>query len=499
MSSLEGGTYNLNNIPPSPSKKTKKQSVTFDEQIKQINSIHLKEITSEPPTVVDIKPQFFTFTSPQKKTPKKQKESKELKKNNTFSDEDKVDSLDQKSSLKMAVEMDDDNLLRPVLKPSVLPKRTTPKKEGKSTYSRRNPPVKTGKSELRFNPLEFKHFGPKKEKFEKTKKVTEGNANNVVDIDKPTQIVLEEQTKCEPVGSTDLYKTEVDGSKEYLVLEDDDGLKRKTTSKTYYCYEEKNNQITLEQHDLDILKNNDMINDTIIDFYSKWIENEEVPTEYKGKCLFMSVLFLTKLQGYFSDLEKALQKEAKENNEHFDDQKLFNEFFLKYKKIRHWLGDADIFKYKFIFLPLHTSSHFSLIVLCFNGVEGFESLVMTEDPQKVDVMKEAPCCLIIDSLGRKFIPDRLKIIIQLFVTAEFKVCKKEIKNISEDMKEYSINCIQQTNFVDCGCYVLYFIRKMACSPSRRLYDLKPIFVQKEAENERQRICEIVEKLEKKDM
>ena len=65
------------------------------------------------------------------------------------------------------------------------------------------------------------------------------------------------------------------------------------------------------------------------------------------------------------------------------------------------------------------------------------------------------------------------------------------------MNEYRLNTIKQTNYVDCGCYILYFIRKIASSSVSSLEDYEHIFNASEAMNERKRIAQIISQLETK--
>ncbi|EKE40122.1 hypothetical protein ENUP19_0046G0041 [Entamoeba nuttalli] len=301
------------------------------------------------------------------------------------------------------------------------------------------------------------------------------------------EIDLEKDDEIEPIKkkkeqlAIDLEKDDFIEKEKPIILEDD-GNSTKDTE--VYFYESDGKDYTLEMSDLDVLNSLEMINDGIIDFYMKYIEDKEMDQTYKGKMLFMSPFFLNKLQSYFSLQEYQL--------EHHNIKK--EELLEKWKQFQSWLKGKNIFEYNYIFLPFHQNSHFSLIIICFDKTSGFSDLNEVDTKQS---LVEAPCYILIDSLHSEFMEDRLKTEMNLFIEEEYFKNYKECIDASEIMKEYKINTVKQKNWVDCGCYMLYYIRKIASQPKRTLKEYQNVFNEKEAEEERKRIGQIISSLNKK--
>ncbi|EDR28410.1 sentrin/sumo-specific protease, putative [Entamoeba dispar SAW760] len=306
------------------------------------------------------------------------------------------------------------------------------------------------------------------------------NKEKEEEIDLEKDVVIETKKKKEQIA-IDLEKDECIGKEKPIILEDDGNSIKETE---VYFYESDGKDYTLEMSDLEVLNGIEMINDGIIDFYMKYIEDKEMDQKYKGKMLFMSPFFLNKLQSYFS-----LQEYQSEH------QNIKREELLeKWRQLQSWLKGKNIFEYNYIFLPFHQNSHFSLIVICFDKTSGFSDLNEIDTKQSLE---EAPCYISIDSLHSEFMEDRLKTEINLFIEEEYFKNYKECIDASDIMKEYKINTVKQKNCVDCGCYMLYYIRKIASQPKRTLKEFQNVFNEKEAEEERKRIGQIISGLNKK--
>ncbi|KAL7721719.1 Ulp1 protease family [Entamoeba marina] len=168
----------------------------------------------------------------------------------------------------------------------------------------------------------------------------------------------------------------------------------------------------------------EMINDTIIEFYMKYLQNIIPTTECSSK----------------------------------------------------WIK-VDFSQMKFVFIPIHqgsdTSGHWTLYVLCCKGLNT-ETLKKLRRP-KPNYFFESPCILCLDSMSKKPIPNATN---KLRSLVSNKL--NGIPISSKTMPFYMVHVPKQNNCVDCGVYVLYFIDKIYRDQPISLYDMENLFSTKDA-------------------
>jgi hypothetical protein len=125
--------------------------------------------------------------------------------------------------------------------------------------------------------------------------------------------------------------------------------------------------ITVSWHDYELLKPEEYLNDTVIDFYMKLLETNDLllTAEQRSRCCFLSSFFW-----------KLLCRVDRDGD---------------YKPVHKWLRGRDLLGKDFIFIPICEGLHWSLAVLTYPRHIGLQPEI-TEGKQTA--------VLYLDSLGR---------------------------------------------------------------------------------------------------
>eukprot|EP00798_Chlamydomonas_sp_ICE-L_P026299 gene26299-17392_t len=140
--------------------------------------------------------------------------------------------------------------------------------------------------------------------------------------------------------------------------------------------------------DLGRLEPEEFLNDTIIDFYIKWIEDKMDP-DFRSKCYFFNSFFYKKLSekitpGSHTDHPSAT-KAASQPSTHPQqitpgsrtEHPLTTATAQEKKNMRHkanfdrvkkWTKGIDLFSYSYVFVPIHAGLHWSLVIICHPGM-----------------------------------------------------------------------------------------------------------------------------------
>ncbi|XP_038888440.1 probable ubiquitin-like-specific protease 2A isoform X2 [Benincasa hispida] len=106
--------------------------------------------------------------------------------------------------------------------------------------------------------------------------------------------------------------------------------------------------VTISKRDLELLKPETFINDTIIDFYVKYLKNKFLP-EKNNRFYFFNSFFFRKLV----DLDKNLSSACGGRD--------------AYQRVHKWTKKVNLFQKDYIFIPVNYSLHWSLVVICHPG------------------------------------------------------------------------------------------------------------------------------------
>ncbi|GLT94349.1 hypothetical protein SLE2022_120940 [Rubroshorea leprosula] len=192
--------------------------------------------------------------------------------------------------------------------------------------------------------------------------------------------------------------------------------------------------VLIRKRDIELLLPETFINDTIIDFYIKYLKNK-IQTEEQHRFHFFNSFFFRKL----ADLDKY-QPRACETSAAF-------------QRVRKWTRKVDMFKKDYIFIPVNYSLHWSLIVICHPG----EVANLNDDD--LNDLPKVPCILHLDSI--KGSHKGLNNLFQSYLCEEWK---ERHSGAADDisLKFFQLQFVplelpQQENSFDCGLFLLHYV------------------------------------------
>ncbi|XP_009415107.2 probable ubiquitin-like-specific protease 2B isoform X2 [Musa acuminata AAA Group] len=189
--------------------------------------------------------------------------------------------------------------------------------------------------------------------------------------------------------------------------------------------------VSISKRDIEFLQPETFINDTIIDFYIKYLENKIQPDQ-KHRFHFFNSFFYRKLVGK----DHGGVSEGRE----------------AFLRVRRWTQKVNIFDKEYIFIPVNFSLHWSLLVICHPGeVANLEDNEIESD--------KVPCILHMDSI--KGCHNGLKNIIQSYIWEEWKERNPETTE-DDSWKFLKLRFVspeppQQENSFDCGLFLLHYV------------------------------------------
>lgn len=191
--------------------------------------------------------------------------------------------------------------------------------------------------------------------------------------------------------------------------------------------------ISICSRDVEVLQPKTFINDTIIDFYIKYLANKTNPEEQQ-RFYFFNTFFFQKL----ACLDRGSSR-TWEGREAF-------------QRVRKWTRNVNIFEKDYIFIPVNSSLHWSLIVICHPGeVENLRD-------EEMGKLYKKPCILHMDSIRGSH--TGLQNLIRGYLWEEWKDRHCELAaDISAkffNMQFVSLELPQQENLFDCGLFLLHY-------------------------------------------
>ncbi|KAK6940247.1 Ulp1 protease family, C-terminal catalytic domain [Dillenia turbinata] len=198
--------------------------------------------------------------------------------------------------------------------------------------------------------------------------------------------------------------------------------------------------VSISKRDVDLLHPETFINDTIIDFYIKYLK-DKIPPEQKHRFHFFNSFFFRKLVDFDKDPSSASEGRA------------------AFQRVRKWTRKVNLFEKDYIFIPVNFSLHWSLIVICHPAEVAKLQGKSFFKYEEVDKCERVPCILHMDSI--KGSHAGLKNPVQSYLWEEWKERQKET---SEDIASKFLNLRfvplelpQQENSFDCGLFLLHYV------------------------------------------
>ncbi|XP_068497180.1 probable ubiquitin-like-specific protease 2A isoform X2 [Phaseolus vulgaris] len=194
--------------------------------------------------------------------------------------------------------------------------------------------------------------------------------------------------------------------------------------------------VSISKRDLELLQPQTFINDTIIDFYIKYLKNK-LPTDEQDHFHFFNSFFFRKLADLDKDPSSACDGRA------------------AFQRVRKWTRKVNLFEKDYILIPINYSLHWSLIVICHPG-----EVTCCQD-EEINESSKVPCILHMDSL--KGSHKGLKNVFQSYLCEEWK---ERHSNVVDDvsskflqMRFISLELPQQENLYDCGLFLLHYVER----------------------------------------
>ncbi|KAI5448372.1 hypothetical protein KIW84_015697 [Lathyrus oleraceus] len=194
--------------------------------------------------------------------------------------------------------------------------------------------------------------------------------------------------------------------------------------------------VSISKRDVALLQPETFLNDTIIDFYIKYLKNK-LSTDEQKRFHFFNSFFFRKLADLDKDPSSASDGRA------------------AFQRVRKWTRKVNLFEKDYIVIPVNYSLHWSLIVICHPGeVPCFRD-------EEIKESSKVPCILHMDSL--KGHHKGLKNVIQSYLCEEWK---ERHPNMVDDISSkflqlrfISLELPQQGDLYDCGLFLLYYVER----------------------------------------
>ncbi|CAN1189077.1 Probable ubiquitin-like-specific protease 2A [Linum perenne] len=193
--------------------------------------------------------------------------------------------------------------------------------------------------------------------------------------------------------------------------------------------------ILISTSDLVFLQPDTFINDTIIDFYVKYLIKYKIQQEDQNRFHFFNCFFFRKL----ADLDKHLPSVCEGKD--------------AFQRVYKWTKKVNLFKKDYIFIPVNYSLHWSLIVICHPG----EVALLKDDGNQKSA--KMPCILHMNSIQGSH--RGLKNIFRSYLAEEWKVRHHDmVDDVSSkfaDLRFIQLKLPQQGNSFDCGLFLLHYL------------------------------------------
>ncbi|XP_024396576.1 probable ubiquitin-like-specific protease 2A isoform X2 [Physcomitrium patens] len=190
--------------------------------------------------------------------------------------------------------------------------------------------------------------------------------------------------------------------------------------------------VTITSKDVDVLRPVGFLNDTIIDFYIKYLQNQ-LSSKDLGRFYFFNSFFFRKL------VDSSNKYTGPDRGK------------VVYDTVRKWTRKVSLFEKDYVFIPVNQSLHWSLIIVCHLG-----ALRSTPDEGR-----GTPCILHLDSMegNHDDIEEHIRnYIVQAWMEEHQSSANHSAsKEIISQMKYKVATVPQQINHCDCGIYLLHYV------------------------------------------
>jgi len=184
--------------------------------------------------------------------------------------------------------------------------------------------------------------------------------------------------------------------------------------------------VVIYRRDLECLKENALLNDTIIDFFFKYLPQKMIVKDKKDKFYFFSSYFYTSLIDH------------------------------GYEKVKNWTK-INIFNRDFLFVPINQHQHWRLIIVCYPS----------KFDEDIDPKERDSFLLILDSLGNSRFEGKKNLIdnIKYYLSDEWEKWHGKKKSFIKMKSHFPTRTIRhQDNDTDCGLFLIKYAEEFCATP-----------------------------------
>ncbi|KAI0523169.1 hypothetical protein KFK09_005561 [Dendrobium nobile] len=248
----------------------------------------------------------------------------------------------------------------------------------------------------------------------------------------------------------DLLEWEFEKVEDVVLLDDEDLCGEKIDGpsdewkevKLYYPSRNDPESVALSYSDMECLNPEQFLSSPVMNFYIQYLQRS-APTTCRPQSDYH--IFNT---FFFGKLEKALSQKG--------------DRFQCFLKLRRWWKGVNIFSKAYILLPIHGSSHWSLVIICNPGKEDNSgTLILHLDSLGLHSSQQ------ISRIVSDFLKEEWNYMSQN-PTADFPFRGHIWQHVPLRIDKKKVMVPQQKNEYDCGIFVLYFIKRFLEEAPQRL-------------------------------
>ncbi|MCL7043763.1 hypothetical protein MKW94_030322 [Papaver nudicaule] len=192
--------------------------------------------------------------------------------------------------------------------------------------------------------------------------------------------------------------------------------------------------VIITKRDIELLQPETFLNDTIIDFYIKYLKTR-IPPEDGQRFHFFNSFFFRKLADLDKDLPSASQGRK------------------GFQRVRKWTRKVNLFEKDYVFIPINFHHHWSLIILCHPGE------VANSKGEDVENSVKVPCILHMNSIEGSH--RGLMKVIQSYLLEEWNErtagASEDFSSKFHNLRFVNLEVPQQENSYDCGLFLLHYV------------------------------------------
>eukprot|EP01103_Thecamoeba_quadrilineata_P010933 TRINITY_DN2492_c0_g1_i4.p1 TRINITY_DN2492_c0_g1~~TRINITY_DN2492_c0_g1_i4.p1 ORF type:complete len:438 (-),score=72.57 TRINITY_DN2492_c0_g1_i4:36-1304(-) len=221
---------------------------------------------------------------------------------------------------------------------------------------------------------------------------------------------------------------------------DDDGPRTIPVNQTV-IFNSSSDSIALTPEDLSRLSPDRCLNDTLIDFYLKYIFSRKLNSDNQKRFHFFNTFFFSKLKSLTRKDRNSLPKVLK------------------------WTKGIDIRSKDFLVVPIHEGFHWTVIIVCHPWSVAKRKTKDKNQKWNIKDIGSEPCILYLDSLGGSGMSAVSLVRKYLNLEWEQDPLPGEPVYTEATIPDFSPKVPHQLNSSDCGVYVLHYVERFCLRPS----------------------------------